>query len=200
MKKILIIESSPLGEKSSSRKVTLAMSEKYQAVYGRAEVVIRDLTLNPLPHLDPQRIGAFRSKPEGHTDNDKRAIKDSNEIVSEVLAADMIIIGVPMWNFSVPSVLKSWIDHLCRAGKTFNYSAAGPEGLVKGKKVYVAVSSGAIYTEGPMKSYDFISPYLKTVLGFMGMSDVSFAWAEGTSIPGVQDTAVQKAIDSIKIT
>ena len=114
-----------------------------------------------------------------------------------VMAADAVVIGVPFYNFTIPSSLKSWIDHLTRAGITFRYTATGPEGLIKGKKVYLALASGGVYSEGPMQGYDFAAPYLRTVLGFLGMSDVTVARAEGVKMPEFEPAALRKGIDSV---
>ena len=104
-----------------------------------------------------------------------------------------------MYNFSIPSTLKAWIDHICRAGITFKYTEHGPQGMITGKKLYIAVTSGGIYSEGPYKAANFVSPYLQTIFGFLGMTDVTFITAEGFSVPGVQEQALQKAIDSIAV-
>jgi FMN-dependent NADH-azoreductase len=114
--------------------------------------------------------------------------------------ADAVVLGVPIYNFAIPSALKTWIDHVARVGRTFKYGAHGsPEGLVKGKKVYLAVASGGIYSEGPMKAFDFAEPYLKAVLGFLGMTDIRTFRAEGTAIPNIKETALAKAIESVRI-
>jgi len=115
------------------------------------------------------------------------------------MAADVIVIGAPLWNFSIPSVLKAWIDHIARAGVTFKYSEAGAEGLVKGKTVYVAMASGGVYSSGPYQVYDFVSTYLKSVLGFMGMTDLKIFRAEGLTYPGQAEEALQKGLDSIAL-
>lgn len=199
MKNLLVIEVSPAGDRSASRKLTKAIVQQIQAKYTGVNVKTRDLSVHPLPHLDPARLSAFRSEPTGHTENDNRAVKDSDEAIAELFAADAIVIAAPMWNFSIPSVLKSWIDHVVRAQKTFKYGAAGPEGLLKGKKLYLAVASGGVYSEGPAKEADFVVPYLRAVFGFIGLTDVSVFRAEGIAIPGIQETSLQKAIESIKI-
>jgi len=99
----------------------------------------------------------------------------------------------------VHSALKAWIDHVARAGVTFRYTEHGPEGLIKGKKVYIAMSAGGVYSEGPYQPYDFVTPYLKAVLGFMGMTDLTIYRAEGVNIPGIKEYALEKAIDSIAV-
>jgi FMN-dependent NADH-azoreductase len=157
------------------------------------------LAAHPFPHLEESILTAFFTPPEKHTDNDKKAIRNSNEAVAELMAADAIVISVPMYNFAVPSVLKAWIDHVCRAGVTFRYTANGPEGLVKGKKVYLAIASGGVYSSGPMKAYDFTESYLRTVLGFLGMTDIEVYRVEGVAVPDLQATALEKAVASIRI-
>lgn len=199
MKKVLVIEASPRGNQSATRQVAQAIVERIKTKYKEVAVKTRDLSANPLPHLDPARLSAFYSDPKDHTENDKRAIKDSDDAIAELFEADTIVISAPMWNFSVPSVLKSWIDHVSRAQKTFRYSASGPEGLLTGKKVYLSIASGGIYSDGPMKAMDFVDPYLRAVFSFLGMKDVTTVRAEGLGIPGVQENATQKAIASISI-
>ena len=113
--------------------------------------------------------------------------------------ADIIVIGAPLYNFSIHSSLKAWIDHIVRAGITFKYDENGANGLVTGKKVYVAFSSGGIYSEGPWKPFDFVEPYLKHILGFIGLTDITIFRVEGTNIPVVQDTALEKGISSIHL-
>jgi FMN-dependent NADH-azoreductase len=104
-----------------------------------------------------------------------------------------------MYNFGIASTLKSWIDHIARANKTFRYSEKGPEGLVKNKKVYLAISTGGVYSDGPMKAYDFTEPYLRAVLGFMGMTNLTAYRVEGVNMPALKESALQKAIDSIAL-
>ena len=127
------------------------------------------------------------------------AVKHSDEAIAELKDADIIVIGVPMYNFSLHSSLKAWIDHICRAGQTFSYSEKGPEGLIKNKKVYLAISTGGVYSEGFMKPYDFTEPYLRTLLGFLGMTDITAYRAEGLNMPDLKEHALEKAVESIEI-
>jgi FMN-dependent NADH-azoreductase len=199
MQKILLIQSSPRGANSFSSKLSMAIVESLKTKNLDSTVTTRDLTAHPVPHLEETHLAAFFSPPETHTTESKKAIHHSEESIAELMNADVIVIGVPMYNFSIPSVLKAWIDHICRAGHTFKYSSSGPEGLVKGKKVYLAVATGGVYSEGPMKSFDFTEPYLKSVLGFLGMTDVTTVRVEGVSIPGIQDTALEKAVSGLRV-
>ncbi len=145
------------------------------------------------------QITSFFTPAEKQTPELAEAIKHSDEAIAELMDADAIVIDAPVYNFQIPSTLKTWIDHICRANKTFSYSENGPQGLVKGKKVYVAISSGGIYSDGPMKAYDFIEPYLRGLLGFLGMTDLTVYRAEGLKVPGVGEHALENAIDSIAV-
>ena len=199
MNNVLVIESSPRGSESFTRKLTGAVVAKLSKKDPSLKVITNDLTKNPLPHLEEVHIAAFRAPPETHTAAHKEVLKRSDAVISAVKGADAIVIGIPMYNFSIPSVLKSWIDHLVRAGQTFRYTEKGPEGLVGGKKVYLAISSGGIYSEGPYKSYDFTESYMRAVLGFIGITDVITLRVEGVAVPAKQEEALQKAIASINV-
>jgi len=130
---------------------------------------------------------------------ERQAVRHSEEAIADITEADILVIGAPMYNFSIPSALKAWIDHVVRAGVTFKYDANGPEGLVKGKKVYIALSSGGVFSDGPMRSMDFAEPYLRHILGFIGLTDVTLFRVEGLSIPGVRETALEKAVAGIQL-
>ena len=199
MKKILHIISSPRGNASFSIKLGNAIVEKIKAVYPGSKVQESNLVKNQFPHLEESHLASFFTPAEKRTPQNLLAIKHSEEAIKEIMDADVIVIGTPLYNFSIHSTLKAWIDHLVRAGITFKVNENGPEGLVKNKKVYLAFSSGWIYSEGEMKAMDFAIPYLKTILGFLGMTDVTVVRVEGTSIPGVQDTALEKALHTIHI-
>ncbi len=140
-------------------------------------------------------MNAFYTPAEHHTPEHKVALTHSDEAIKEMNDAEIFVIGVPMYNLSIPSTLKSWIDHVVRRGHTFRFTEKGTaEGLMKNKKVYLAISSGGVYSEGNMKSYDFTESYLRTILGFIGLTDVTVFRVEGTVVPGVQDNAVPKAL------
>lgn len=199
MKKILHIISSPRGAASMSIKLGNAVIEKIQETYAGAIVNEHNLARKLFPHLEEVHLTAFFTPVENRSAENIEAIRHSDEAIEELQNADIIVIDVPFYNFGIPSTLKAWIDHIARAGVTFKYGENGPEGLVKDKKVYLAIASGGVYSEGPMKAYDFATPYLKSVLGFMGMTDVSVFRVEGVSMPVVQDTALKKGIESILI-
>lgn len=199
MKKILQIISSPRGEASYSVKLTKAIVDQLLATYPDSTVKTVDLVQKNFPHLEEAHLTSFFTPAENHTEKDKAAIRHSDTAIRDIMEADILVIGAPMWNFSIPSSLKAWIDHIVRRGVTFSYSEKGPEGLIKGKKVYVALATGGVYSEGPMKEYDYVMPYLRFMLGFIGLTDVSFVRVEGTVYPDKAATALDKAIASIAI-
>jgi len=177
----------------------MSIIEKIKEKDPGVSIQVKDLTNKPFPHLEEAHLNAFFTPVEQHTPENKEAIRHSDEAIKEIFDADIIVIGAPMYNFTIPSVLKAWIDHIARAGITFRYTATGPEGLIQGKKVYLAVSTGGIYSSGDSAGYDFVVPYLKAVLGFLGMTDVSVVRAEGFAVPDLQADALQKGIDSIAL-
>ncbi|HKP95290.1 MAG TPA: FMN-dependent NADH-azoreductase [Fibrobacteria bacterium] len=197
MKNVLVIESSPHRKGSYSRRLTEAILGKLKENNSGAEVKVRDLAERPLPHLDGFHLAAFFIPPQHRTENDRETLRSSEEAIAEVLEADAIIIGMPMFNFSIPSSLKAWIDHIVRAGRTFNFTAIGPEGLVKGKKVYLAISTGSVYSDGPLKARDFTEVYMRTILGFIGLTDITTFRVEGVAVSDLQATALERAISSV---
>jgi FMN-dependent NADH-azoreductase len=197
MAKILHIISSPRGQASNSIKLGNAIIDKLKEQDPGAAVFVKDLTKGPFPHLEEAHLTAFFTPAESHTEENKAAVKHSNEAIQEIFDADIIVIGAPMYNFGIPSNLKSWIDHIARAGITFKYTENGPQGLIAGKRVYLAVTTGGIYSEGDYKPFDFLTPYLQFVLAFLGITDVKVIRAEGFALAGVQDTALDTAIDNI---
>jgi len=199
MKRILHLISSPRGNESFSIKLAEAVITKLKDQYPDSIVEEVDLLDNNVPHLNTGHLRSFFTPIEQLTSEDQDAVKYSDVAISQLMSADIIIIGAPLYNFGIPSTLKAWIDHIARAGKTFQYNGQGAEGLVKGKKVYIAMSAGAIYSEGQWQPYDFVSPYLKTMLGFLGMTDFSIFRVEGVNIPGIKEHALDKAIESISI-
>jgi FMN-dependent NADH-azoreductase len=199
MKKILHIISSPRGDASFSIKLGNAIISKIQSAYPGSTVKEHNLVKNQFPHLEEAHLTSFFTPAENRTSNDLVAISHSEEAIAEIIAADIIVIGAPLYNFSIHSTLKAWIDHVVRSGITFKVGENGPEGLIKNKKVYIAMSSGFIYSEGEMKAMDFASPYLRAMLGFLGMTDLTIIRAEGTSIPGIQENALENAIETITV-
>ncbi|WP_343668930.1 FMN-dependent NADH-azoreductase [Chitinophaga sp.] len=197
--RILHLITSPRKSQSYSVQLGNAIVDKLTAAHPGSTVVVRDLAAAPFPHLEEAQIQSVFTPEENRTAEQAQAIAHSDEAIAELMAADVVVIGAPMYNFSITSNLKSWIDHISRRGKTFRYSENGPEGLVKGKKIYLAISTGGVYSEGVMKVYDYTENYLRAVLGFMGMTDVTVVRAEGLSIPGMQDKAMEKAYAAITV-
>ena len=191
MTTILHIESSSNLETSFTRQIGALTVKELQQVNPGAAVIERDLAKNPVPHLSPEWLGAAFS---GNADAPILAL--SNALVAEVFASDIIVIEAPMYNFGIPSVLKAWVDHIARAGKTFHYTANGPEGLVKGKKAFLIVSRGGIYSEGPYKAFEHQDSYLRAVLGFIGITDVETIVVEGVALGA--DKAAQ-AVEGAKV-
>jgi len=199
MKKILNIISSPRGSNSYSIQLADALLGKLKTEYPGSQIRTVNLVERHFPHLEEAHLAGFFTPVPQQTERDKEATRHSNEAVGEIMDADILVIGAPMYNFSIPSALKAWIDHIVRAGITFSYSENGAEGLVKGKKVYLILSSGGVYSEGPMKANDFAEPYLRWMLGFIGLSDITTLRVEGTAYPALKDTALEKAINAISL-
>jgi len=140
---------------------------------------VRDLASDPLPHLTAERFGALLSAPEQRTPEQARIAAESDALVAQLQAADVVVIGVPMYNFGVPSTLKTYFDHVARAGVTFQYTEQGPRGLLTGKRAYVVATRGGTYAGTPQ---DLQSAYVRQFLGFLGIADVEFIYAEGLSL------------------
>ena len=199
-KKILHIISSPQGDASVTKKLGNAIIEKITAKYPDSIVTERDLTTNLFPHLDKVQIGSWFTPAEDRSPEQAKAIAISDDAIAELQEADTYVIGAPFYNFSIPSTLKAYLDHVSRPGITFRYNEKGqPEGFLKNKKVYIATASSGLYSEGEYKSFDFVSPYLKFLLGFLGMDDISIVRAEGLRIDGIKETAFAKSVESIAV-
>jgi len=199
MKNILHIISSTRGNQSISTQLGNAIIQKLQATHPDSMVTTTNLEQQPIAHPNGLFTKAIFTTVELRTDEDNKALEASDEAIARLLAADIIVFSLPFINFGIPSTLKAWLDTINRAGITFNYSAEGPVGLITGKKVYIAIASGGIYSEGPMQAYDHAVPYLISVLSFIGLKDVTVLRAEGTSIPGIRDVALEKAIEGFAV-
>jgi len=200
MKKVLHIISSPQGDGSVSKKLGNTIIEKIQAKYPGSTVNERDLTSDVFPHLDQMQIGSWFTPAQNHSPEQAEAVKISEEAIAEMQEADIYVIGAPFYNFAIPSTLKAYLDHIVRPGITFRYNENGrPEGFLKNKKAYLAIASSGVYSEGEFQSFDFVSPYLKFLLGLLGITDVSIVRAEGLRIEGIKETAFEKGVQSIVI-
>jgi FMN-dependent NADH-azoreductase len=179
--KLLHIDASALGSHSVSRGLTQSIVAELTRAEPGYTVSYRDLAVEPLGHWSPVADA-----------NDPSSLL-GQALLEEFLAADTIVIGAPMYNFGIPSQLKAWIDRIAVAGKTFQYTANGPEGLAKGKRVIIASSRGGIYSAGPAAGLDFQEPYLRAVLGFLGITDIEFIRAEGVNMSAEHKTQVVEA-------
>ena len=194
-KMLLHIDSSVLGDVSTSRKLTASIVDALQQDHPQAQVTYRDLADAPPAHLTGRVLMAMRSGDlTGLSDEERAQVALSEDLLEEFLAADTVVIGSPMYNFSLPTQLKAWIDRLAQAGRTFKYTETGPVGLAGGKRVVIASSRGGMYAGTPMEvMIDHQESYLRGVLGFWGITDVEIVRAEGTSM-GTQ--AVEQAMAS----
>lgn len=197
--KILHIISSPRAEASQSIELGEAIISKLISKHKNASVKVRNLTTDSLPYIVNGHIQSFNTPPESRSSEQLDIIRLSDSTIDELLNADTIVIGAPMYNFGIPAVLKSWIDHLARAGVSFTYTPNGPVGLIQGKKVFFAIATGGVYSEGDYKSYDFIEPYLRASLGFFGMTDVTAFRVEGVSVSALKDSAMKVALEKINV-
>ncbi|HYR25948.1 MAG TPA: NAD(P)H-dependent oxidoreductase [Aquabacterium sp.] len=177
--KILQINASARTEGANSTRVANRVTQRLKERHPQAAVTVRDLATNPHPVLDGAALGALFTPADQRTAEQAARVALDDALIAEVQAHDVIVLGVPMYNFGVPVQLKTWLDAIARNGVTFRYTANGPEGLLKGKTVYVAFARGGIYRDTPADSQ---TPYLKTILGFLGITDVKFIYAEGLNM------------------
>ena len=189
--KILQINSSARSAGANSTRLADAITARLKAANPGAVVELRDLAAHPHPVLDEAALGALFTPAEQRSPEQAARVALDDALIAQLQSADAIVLGVPMYNFGVPVQLKTWIDAIARAGVTFRYTENGPEGLIKGKKVYVALARGGLYRDTPADSQ---VPYLKGVLGFLGMTDVEFIYAEGLAMgPESADKAFAEA-------
>jgi FMN-dependent NADH-azoreductase len=193
MKQILMIEVSPRGAGSASRSVADTLAARLAELYPSARLISRDLAVEQLPHLDETTLRAISTKDSAEADKLKQAARLSDELTEELLASDLLVIATPMWNFGIPSALKAWIDLVVRPGRTFQYGEGGVLGLAKNKKAILVLASGGVFTEGLWRPWDFVEPYLRQILGFIGIKDVQTVRVEGMNIPELAAGAVPKA-------
>ena len=194
MTKVLVLKSSILAGYSQSSQLADFYIEQAKA-QGK-DVTVRDLAANPIPVLDGELVGAMRPSETPLSPRQQEALDLSDELIAELQAHDEVVIAAPMYNFNIPTQLKNYFDLIARAGVTFRYTEAGPEGLVKGKKAVVISSRGGIHKDTPT---DLLTPYVKLFLGFIGITDVEFVFAEGIAYgPEVASKATAEAKDTIK--
>lgn len=196
--KLLHLDSSILGQNSVSRQLTAAVVETVRAKHADVQTSYRDLAAQPIAHLSGEIIGANFTAEADWTETQRSESVLSNALIEEFLATDVLVIGAPMYNFSIPSQLKSWIDRVAAAGRTFKYGANGPEGLAGGKKVVIVSSRGGVYSTEQGQLMDFQEDYLRTVLGFLGITDIAFIRAEAVNMgEDKRATAIHAAKEAI---
>lgn len=176
---ILQINASARRDGANSTRLANAVVDRLKAVDPDARVTLRDLAVTPHPMLDEAALGALFTPADQRTPEQAARAALDDALIAELQAHDTIVLGVPMYNFGIPAQLKNWIDAIARVGVTFRYTEAGPEGLLTGKKIYLALARGGLYRD---TDKDAQVPYLKTVLGFLGMTDLSFIYAEGLNM------------------
>ena len=182
MSTLLRIDSSARYTGSLTRQLSAAYAEQWQAKNPGGKIIRRDLASQTLPHITEAMIGAYFTPADQRSAEQQAIIAESDKLVDELVAADTLVIGVPMYNFAPPSAFKAWVDHISRVGRTFSYGANGPTGLLTGKRAVVILSSGGVYSEGPAQPLDFNGTYIRSVLGFLGITDVELIVAEGVSM------------------
>ncbi|WP_457935973.1 FMN-dependent NADH-azoreductase [Mesorhizobium sp. 10J20-29] len=188
MSTTLLVTSSPRGAASHSTRIATDLAARLQEANPASRLVVRDLAASPLPYIDPDYYTGIYTPAEARTPRQAEVVGVSDEVLDQVLDADTIILATGLINFNISSTLKSWIDHVARAGRSFSYGENGPKGLVTGKKVYIVLASGGIYSEGAAVQMDHAVPYLRSVLGFLGMTDVEVIRVEGVAM-GADATA-----------
>lgn len=193
MKQILMVEVSPRGKDSASRSVADTLAARLSERYPSARLVRRDLAAEPLPHLDAITLRAISAGDPAEAASLRESAHRSDQLTDELLEADLLVIATPMWNFGIPSALKAWIDLVVRPGRTFQYADGGVLGLAKGKQAILVLASGGVFTEGPWRSWDFVEPYLRQILGFIGIVDVRTVRVEGMNVSLLAADAVPKA-------
>jgi FMN-dependent NADH-azoreductase len=193
-----MIEVSPRGKDSASRSVADALAARLTDLYPSAKLMRRDLAAEPLPHLDEITLRATSTSDPAEAERLKEAARQSDQLTDELLESDLLVIATPMRNFGIPSALKAWVDLVVRPGRTFRYSDGGVLGLAKDKKAILVLASGGVYTEGPWRSWDFVQPYLRQILGFIGIMDVHSVRVEGMNIPLLAANAVPKANKAVE--
>ena len=191
MSTLLKIQSSLFNGHGQSSSLASRFADQWVAQMPGGRVISRNLAEEPVPHLNLDRFQAFTTAADQQTEEQRQVVAYSDALIEEIRNADVIVLGVPMYNFNVPTMLQSYFDHIARAGITFRYTENGPEGLLKGKKAYVFISRGGIYGEDHSQTQ-----YLRQILGFIGITDVEFVHAEGLALNDGQKAESLKAADS----
>lgn len=189
MSNVLVLKSSILANYSQSNVLADYFVDQWRQQHSDDKIQVRDLAADPIPVLDGELVGALRPSDAPLTPRQQEALELSNTLIEELKASDVIVITAPMYNFNIPTQLKNYFDLIARAGVTFRYTEAGPEGLLKGKKVYVLTSRGGIHKD---TNTDLVTPYLRVFLGFIGLTDVEFVFEEGIAYGPEMATKAQQ--------
>ncbi len=179
-RKILHIDASALGERSESRRLSGDFIQHWSTLNPEDKVIRRDIVDNPLPHMDGFTLGSMMTPIAERTSEQETAANRAEELIQEFLDADVLVLGVPMYNLGIPSTLKSWVDHISVAGRTFEYTANGPKGLAGDKQVYILSTRGGVY--GDNSPMDHQVSYMNTIFSFLGISEIHTIQAEGLNI------------------
>ncbi|MBD2528983.1 FMN-dependent NADH-azoreductase [Nostoc flagelliforme FACHB-838] len=199
MVNILHIDSSPRGERSHSRELSKEFVSSWKAAHPEDAIAYRDIGRHPVPHVNEAWIAAAFSPPETHTPELTEALRISDELIDEFLAADRYVFGVPMYNFNIPSTFKAYIDQIVRANRTFAIDAQGLRGLVEGKKAVIITARGGDFSAtSPAAAYDFQEPYLRTIFGFIGITDIQFINANSLNEGDARTQSLSEARAAIK--
>lgn len=179
MRKLLQLKTSLFSDHGESSRLSDAFVTAWRERYPDAEIVTRDFASDPVPHLDGEGFQAFLTKPDDRNTEQRVKVAYSDGLIEELKAADAIVIGLPMYNLGIPSMLKAYFDHIARAGITFRYTETGPQGLLSGKRAYIFAARGGHYVGTP---FDTQTDYVRNILGFVGITDVEFVYAEGLNM------------------
>jgi FMN-dependent NADH-azoreductase len=193
MTTLLQLNSSIFSSGGQSSRLADQFVVAWRANQPDTQVIVRDFAKDPIPHLDAQRVTAFIAQPEMRTPEQQTFIDESDRLIKGISDAQVVVIGLPMYNFGIPSTLKAYFDQIARAGITFRYTDNGPEGLLTGKKVYVFAVRGGMYAGTPLDSQ---TSYVRNFLGFLGMNEVEFVYAEGVNMG---ETAKEAALAKAKL-
>lgn len=199
MTKLLHIDSSSKGSASVTRPLTEYFARQWQEANPAGQVIYRDLATSNLQFIDAELVSAFYTPDEKLTQEQRRSLSQADTLVSELQDADVYVFGIPMYNFTIPAVFKAYIDLVVRAGKTFSYDGGSPKGLLANKKLFVVSASGADYSNEPAKNLDFLEPYVRAIMTFIGVTDITFIKAHGHNAEIISSTATaaRESIDTL---
>lgn len=200
MRNLLYVRCSLFGEDGESSRLATRLVQRFQRAHPDAAMILRDVQQPPLPHLDAATFHAFAQAPDELTHEDRDRLHLSDRLIAELAGASDLLIALPLYNFSIPSAFKAWIDHVTRARSTFRYTERGAEGMLGNiERCWVITARGGVYHDTPN---DTQTPYLKLMLGFLGIAPPTFVYAEGLARPNLRDTALEaarRAVDELPL-